>query len=121
MGVAICNDLRSAEVVERTVLVGAKVLVAPCSNRLPRAVAEEWRLRHHEVRARLAAAHGISIVTADIVSERDGWISYGPSAIIDPRGEIVGQVPLMTEGLVMANIENALRAAAPAAAVGLAP
>lgn len=115
VGIAICNDLRSPEVVERTVLAGATVLVSPCSNRLPRAAAEEWRFRHHEIRARLAVAHGIWIVTADIVSERDGWISYGPSAIIDPRGEIVGQVPLMTEGLAVADIGNAVRATDPPA------
>lgn len=109
VGIAICNDLRSHEVVEGAVALGAKLLVCPCSNRLPRAAAEAWRFRHHEIRARLAVAHGVSVVTADIVSERDGWSSYGPSAIIDSHGEIVGQVPPLTEGLVVVDIGATLR------------
>lgn len=62
------------------------------------------RSRHNEIRARHAKEHRLWIAASDIVGERDGRISYGPTAVIDPNGTIVAQVPLLTTGVVVVEI-----------------
>ncbi|HAH44739.1 MAG TPA: carbon-nitrogen hydrolase family protein, partial [Planctomycetaceae bacterium] len=41
---------------------------------------------------------------ADVTGKRDGQIAYGPTALIDPEGTVVAQVPLMEEGLLVQEI-----------------
>jgi hypothetical protein len=43
-------------------------------------------------------------VSSDVTGERDEWISYGPTAVIDPLGVVVAQVPLLKTGMVVAEI-----------------
>jgi predicted amidohydrolase len=104
IGINICYDLNFSESIERNAITGAKLLVCPCSNMMPRAKADEWKLRHNEIRSRQAKEHGLWIVCSDIVGERDGRISYGPTAVIDPSGTVVDQVPLLDTGMVIAEI-----------------
>ena len=45
------------------------------------------------------------LVSADVTGERDEHrIGYGPTSIINPRGEVVAQVPLLTTGIVIADV-----------------
>lgn len=104
VGIHICYDLCFAESVGRAVELGAQILVCPCSNMLPRAAAEAWKPRHNEIRARHAREHRVWIVSSDVTGERDGWVSYGPTAVIDPSGAVVEQVPLSQPGMVIAQI-----------------
>lgn len=100
----ICYDLNFSASVERAAKSGARVLMCPCSNMMPRELAEEWKARHNEIRARHARTHGVWIVSADITGERDGCVSYGPTAVIDPLGIVVAQVPVMGTGMVLGEI-----------------
>ncbi len=52
----------------------------------------------------LAGETGLWIVSADITGERDGRISYGPTAVINPQGQVVAQVPLLEIGMVTLEI-----------------
>lgn len=103
----ICHDLAHAESVQRAAATGAQLLVCPCNNMLPRPQAEEWRHRHNEIRCRQAKKHGLWIAAADVTGERDGSVAYGPTAVIDPGGNVVAQVLLMEVGLAVAEIESA--------------
>ena len=105
IGINICYDLNFSESVQRASAAGVTLLACPCSNMMRRAVAEEWKPRHNEIRARRARDHGVWIVSADITGERDDYVSYGPTAVIDPSGSVVVQVPLSETGMVMAEIE----------------
>ena len=40
----------------------------------------------------------------DVTVARDGPISYGPTAVINPKGTVVAQVPLLEPGMVVAGI-----------------
>jgi predicted amidohydrolase len=104
VGLGICNDLNFAESIARSAAAGARVLACPCSNMLPRAAAEAWKLRHNEIRSRQARDHGLWIASSDIAAERDDRISYGPTAMINPGGTVVAQVPLLTTGMVVTEI-----------------
>jgi predicted amidohydrolase len=104
IGISICYDLNFSESIERNAIAGAQLLVCPCSNMMPRAKADEWKLRHNEIRSGHAKEHGLWIVSSDVVGERDGRVSYGPTAVIDPQGTVVTQVPLLAAGMVIAEI-----------------
>jgi carbon-nitrogen hydrolase len=53
----------------------------------------------------LAVANGVWVISSDVTGERDDRISYGPTAVIDPAGNVVAQVPLLETGRVVAEIE----------------
>ena len=105
VGINICYDLNFSESVQRASDAGVTLLACPCSNMMRRDVAEEWKPRHNEIRSRQARDHGVWILSADITGERDDYVSYGPTAVIDPSGTVVAQVPLSETGMVMAEIE----------------
>lgn len=104
VGISICYDLQFAESVTASVSAGAEILACPCNNMLRRSTAEDWKLRHHEIRCERARDTGIWIVSSDVMGEHDGRISYGPSSVIDPGGRVVAQVPLMTAGMVVVGV-----------------
>jgi predicted amidohydrolase len=104
VGINICYDLSVSGSIEGASALGATLLACPCSNMMPRDLAEEWKPRHNEIRSRHAKEHGIWIVSSDITGERDNCISYGPTAVIDPLGTVVAQVPLLESGVVVADI-----------------
>jgi predicted amidohydrolase len=101
VGINICYDLQFAESADAAVKAGAGVLVCPCNNMLRHQTAELWKERHNEMRCERAKEAGVWIVSSDVTGERDGRISYGPTAAIDPHGSLVAQVPLMTMGMII--------------------
>jgi len=105
VGINICYDLVFRDSVERAAHAGAKVLACPCSNMMPRDLAEEWKSRHNQIRAQHATQQRIWILSSDIFGARDDSVSYGPTAVIDPRGNVVAQVTALEAGMVVAEIE----------------
>jgi predicted amidohydrolase len=110
-GVNICYDLCFSESVAQIAAAGAGLVVCPCSNMMSAPKAEEWRHRHNAIRAERAREAGVWLLSADVTGERDGRISYGPTAVIDPSGAVVDQVPLETTGMVIAEIRELRRVA----------
>jgi predicted amidohydrolase len=104
VGINICHDLNVAESVASAAAAGAELLVCPCNNMLPRKTAEEWKLRHHDIRSRRAREQSLWLVSSDVTGERDDGVSYGPTAVIDPNGAVIEQVPLMETGMIVAEI-----------------
>ncbi len=98
-GINICNDLQSANGAAELARAGARVLLAPCNNMLPAAVARAWKDRHTPVRAQRARESGLWVVTSDVFGRRDGGVSFGPTAVINPQGVVVDQVPLEAPGM----------------------
>lgn len=105
VGINICYDLNFNESVKAVALAGAKLLACPCNNMMPRKTAEQWKRRHNEIRSQRAQENGMWLLSSDVTGERNGWISYGPTAVIDPSGAVIDQVPLMTTGMAVAEIE----------------
>jgi hypothetical protein len=60
---------------------------------------------HNVIRAERVRETGMWLVSADVTGERDECrVGYGPTSVMDPRVEVVAQVPLMTVGTVVADI-----------------
>jgi 5-aminopentanamidase len=66
--------------------------------------AEKWKDKHNECWAQRAIESGLWIMSADVTGEREGRISYGPTALISPQGEVLSQVPLLQEGMIVQEI-----------------
>lgn len=104
VGINICYDLIFVESIRRAAVAGAELLACPCSNMMPRKMAEEWKPRHNEIRSRYAREQAVWIVSSDVTGERDDCVSYGPTAVIDPAGTVIDHVPLLETGMVVAEI-----------------
>lgn len=103
-GINICFDLQFSERAAAVANQGAALVVCPCYNMLHPENAETWKEKHNAIRAERARETGLWLLSSDVTGERDGQISYGPTAVIDPGGEVVAQVPLMEEGLLVHEI-----------------
>jgi len=104
-GVNICYDAQFAEAAAAVAAQGASLLLLPAQNMLKIDRANEWKERHNELRRHRVAETGMWLVSADVTGRRgETHIGYGPTAAINPRGEVVLQVPYMTVGMVVAEI-----------------
>jgi predicted amidohydrolase len=104
VSVNICYDLQFSEASSAAARIGARVLACPCNNMLPRESAERWKWNHNEIRSARARESKVWLVSADVTGERDGRISYGPTAVISSNGTILSQVPLLAEGTAIAEV-----------------
>ncbi len=68
---------------------------------MKRKAADEWKLRHNQVRAERVGETGMWLVSADVTGERGrDYVGYGPTSVMNPAAEVVAQVPLSTIGMV---------------------
>ncbi len=103
-GINICYDLNFSESAQAVARQDADLLVCPCNNMMRYQNAEKWKYRHNEIRARRTLETGLWLVSSDVTGEKDGRISYGPTAMINPKGSVVEQVPLLKEGMLVQKI-----------------
>jgi len=103
-GINICYDLQFPEALGQLSAKGAELVVCPCNNMMPFAKAEKYKNQHNEIRRRRAIESNAWLVSADVTGARDGRISYGPTAAINPLGEVIQQVPLSITGMLLVDI-----------------
>ncbi|WP_281274376.1 carbon-nitrogen hydrolase family protein [Allorhizocola rhizosphaerae] len=104
-GINICYDTQFAQAAAAVAEQGAQLLLVPAQNMMRRDNANRWKDLHHRIRAERARETGMWLMSADVTGERDEHrIGYGPTSVINPQGEVVAQVPLMTKGMVVADI-----------------
>ncbi|SNY57807.1 carbon-nitrogen hydrolase family protein [Paractinoplanes atraurantiacus] len=104
-GINICYDTRFPFAAAAVAAQGARVLLVLSQNMMPRGKAEHWKDLHNAIRADRARETGMWVVSADVTGERDaGRVGWGPTGVINPDGELVAQVPLMTTGFVVAHL-----------------
>jgi predicted amidohydrolase len=46
-------------------------------------------------------------MSSDITGERDGRVAWGPTAVLDPAGGVVSQLPLEKPGLLIYDMPTA--------------
>ena len=105
VSVNVCYDLQFDEGALAAARAGAQVLACPCNNMIRRESAERWKQRHNEIRSARAREARLWLVSSDVTGERGGRISYGPTAVIDPQGRVLTQIPLLTEGIALWNVD----------------
>ncbi|MFN3523291.1 MAG: carbon-nitrogen hydrolase family protein [Phenylobacterium sp.] len=99
-GLNICFDTNFPQAARQVADLGASLLVCPANNMLPRAVAETWKDAHNAVRAERCREAGLWALSADVTGERHGRVGWGPTAVIDPAGQVRAQLPLGAPGLL---------------------
>lgn len=112
-GINICYDVNFPRTAMELADSGASLIVCPANNMLLRATAEAFRAVHNAVRGDRCRETGLWLLSSDVTGERDGRVSWGPTALIDPGGDVVLQAPLDQTGLVVFDIPVAPEGGAP--------
>jgi predicted amidohydrolase len=107
-GINICYDTGFSEAARKVALTGASLLVCCANNMMPRANAEKFRDMHNAARGERCRETGLWLISADVTGERDGRISWGPTAVLNPAGEVEAQLPLESPGLLVFDIAGEL-------------
>src|SRR5262245_4928936 len=104
-GINICYDTNFPEAAKAVAAQDARVLLVPAQNMMRLEAAETWKWRHNEIRAERVKETGMWLVSADVTGSRDETrIANGPTCVMNPRGEVVAQVPTMSVGMAIAEI-----------------
>lgn len=100
-GINICYDTNFPQAARKVADQGATLLLCPANNMLRRPVAETWRDLHNAARGDRCRETGLWLLSSDVTGERDGRIAWGPTAVLDPAGQVVAQLPLEAPGLLV--------------------
>jgi predicted amidohydrolase len=100
-GINICFDTNFADAAMSVARQGASLLLCPANNMLPRGSAAEWKDKHNAVRGERCRETGLWLMSADVTGARDGCVAWGPTAVLDPTGEVVAQLPLGAPGVLV--------------------
>ncbi|MVM31476.1 carbon-nitrogen hydrolase family protein [Spirosoma sp. HMF4905] len=104
-GINICYDTQFADAAAAIRVQGAHLLLVPAQNMMKKASAEKWKLRHNPMRAERAKETGMWLISADVTGMRGTLrVGYGPTAAINPSGEVVAQVPLLEVGMIVVDV-----------------
>jgi len=103
-GINICYDTNFSNAALSLAKQGADLIVCPANNMMGRIKSEALKDVHNSVRAQRCIETGLWLISADITGDSGNRVSFGPTAVIDPRGEIISQVPLLQVGMVTADI-----------------
>ena len=109
-GINICYDGQFADAAKAVADQGAQLLLLPAQNMLRRETAEYWKYKHSEIGAKRVKETGLWYVRSDVTGIRPPGqygverIGYGSTQAINPKAEVVAQVPIMTVGLVTVDI-----------------
>jgi predicted amidohydrolase len=100
-GINICFDTNFSDTARAVAGQGASLIVCPANNMLRRDAAEVWRDKHNAVRGERCRETGLWLISADVTGERDGRVAWGPTAVLNPAGEVAAQLPLEATGLLV--------------------
>ena len=109
-GINICYDSQFAEAAKAVAGQGAQLLLSPSQNMLRREKAEYWKYKHNEIVTERVKETGLWFVRSDVTGIRPPGqhgverIAYGPTLAMNPKAEVVAQVPLMTVGFITVEI-----------------
>jgi predicted amidohydrolase len=107
-GINICYDTNFSEAARKVADFGASLIVCLANNMHRRKTAQALKNVHNSVRRERCRETGLWLVSADVTGERDGRVSWGPTAVINPAGEVVAQLPLEKTGLLVVDIPSTL-------------
>ncbi len=109
-GINICYDTQFVEAAKAIADQGAVLLLSPAQNMMRLESAEKWRDEHAKICKKRVDETKMWLIRSDVTGIRpkdeEGIerIAYGPTLVMDPNGKIVDRAPLMTTGMVAAEI-----------------
>lgn len=109
-GINICFDTNFPAAAAALRDKGARLIVCPANNMMPSDRAVLWKDRHNGARGERCRETGLWLVSADVTGARDGRIAWGPTALLNPDGEVVAQLPLDAPGLLLFDLPPEVQA-----------
>ena len=109
-GINICYDAQFADAAKAVADQGAQLLLLLAQNMIRRENAEKWKYKHNEIRSERVKENGLWFISSDVTGIRPPdqhgveRIAYGPTLAMNPKAEVIAQVPLMTVGLITVDI-----------------
>jgi predicted amidohydrolase len=100
-GINICYGTNFPDAAQAVADTGASLLVCCANNMMRRANAEPWRDRHNPIRGERCRETGLWLISADVTGQRGERVAWGPTAVLNPQGEVVAQLPLDQPGLLV--------------------
>jgi predicted amidohydrolase len=100
-GINICYDTNFPEAARKMAAQGASLIVCPANNMMKRQAAERWKDAHNAIRGERCRETGLWLISADVFGEREGRVGWGPTAVLNPAGEVAAQLPLEAPGLLV--------------------
>ncbi len=100
-GINICFDTNFPEAARKIADLGATLIVCPANNMLRRKKSEALKDVHNAARGERCRETGLWLISADVTGEREGSVSLGPTAILNPDGQVAAQLPLEQTGLLV--------------------
>ena len=100
-GINICFDTNFADAAMSVAHQGASLLLCPANNMMRRQTAIEWKDKHNAVRGERCREAGLWLMSADVTGTCDGRVAWGPTAVLNPAGDVVAQLPLDATGLLV--------------------
>lgn len=100
-GINICYDTNFPEAARKVADTGASLLLCVANNMLRRETAEVYKHQHNAIRGERCRETGLWLMSSDVTGERDGRVAWGPTAVIDPEGRVVAELPLDKPGLLI--------------------
>ena len=100
-GINICYDTNFPEAARKIADGGASLIVCPANNMMSQKNAEAFKHVHNAARGERCRETGLWLISSDVTGERDGRIAWGPTAVLNPAGEVAAQLPLEKPGLLV--------------------
>ena len=100
-GFNICHDTNFASNAKAVRDGGGYAIICLANNMLPRAIAEKYRDVHHAVRAERCRETGLWMLSSDVTGDTPTDIGLGPTAVLNPEGELISQLALGRSGLLI--------------------
>ena len=100
-GINICYDTNFPEAARKVADRGASLLVCTANNMMRRDKALQYKDLHNAIRGERCRDTGLWLISADVTGERDDRIAWGPTAVLNPKGEVAAQLPLNEAGLLI--------------------
>lgn len=87
-GINICSDTNFADSARRVAEGGATLVLCPANNMMPTPTAERFKAVHNAVRGERCRETGLWLMSSDVTGQRDGRAAWGPTAVLDPDGNV---------------------------------
>lgn len=106
--VIICYDANFPALAEQASRQKADLIVCCANNMLKNETAVKYKSLHNSVRGQRCRETGLWLMSSDVTGQRKDHLAFGPTAVLNPKGDVVSQLPLGQVGILVFDFPKAL-------------